>query len=686
MANNMANEINTACIAAANALQALGHLQPGFASNISPRLTESMNVNNSTETQTSTIPVTPESIQSRLQTCFPTIAARQSRIPPRSGRVSKRTKGRPPQGRPKKMIIYKDLVLLPSPDVEKVPTHNSRVKLEERQLVCHEFPFNKDWDEMTLKREIMKQFPQVINFEFVKPCYGKLIKPKFADGVQLNSERVIKMAGQGAVYVRSKFPLAEEDEDDEELQQFTFSESESGRIDDTNCETHTLTRESSLLQQQQFTNFVNELPAAMNSPHFNADEIPDNIQEIVMGNNSCPTEMLTVETVCSSSTTSGQNVSDTSSAEMECGTSLVDVSDMMVGNEDYHDGPNEAIPIVQQPYKVIKIHRLNVKKDMITAFKEQSIMDCNLTFVFIDGRGNEEKGAGIGVVRDVISLFWKDVYDSLLIGENERVPYIRHDYNRADWEAIARVLLKGYHMCQYLPLLVSKTFLSYVLFGELSINDPSVLIQSFMQYISADERRVIEKSLTGDIDFENTDQLNELLDVLKIYDCRSRVTPENIAKIIQEIAHKEIIQKPQYVTDCWKSIIHPLAESFPNPKALMDVYEQIKPSVSKITKCIQSYPDSDAERECLGFFRRYIRGLDNPEKLSTFVRFISGSELMLFDGIQVTFTNLTGLERRPMARTCNTLLQLPSTYQSFPELREEFNNILSGDNWEMDMV
>ena len=77
-------------------------------------------------------------------------------------------------------------------------------------------------------------------------------------------------------------------------------------------------------------------------------------------------------------------------------------------------------------------------------------------------------------------------------------------------------------MCQYLPLLLSKTFLSYVLFGELSISDPSILIQSFMQYISADERRILEKSLSGDLDSENEDEFKELLDVLKMYDCRSR--------------------------------------------------------------------------------------------------------------------------------------------------------------------
>ena len=79
------------------------------------------------------------------------------------------------------------------------------------------------------------------------------------------------------------------------------------------------------------------------------------------------------------------------------------------------------------------------------------------------------------------------------------------------------------------------------------------------------------------------------------------MSQENIRKVIQEIAHKEIIQKPQYVTDCWKNNVQPLTQTFPTPNSLTDKHEQVKPSVSKITKCIQSFPQSDAEREYLGY-------------------------------------------------------------------------------------
>ena len=61
-----------------------------------------------------------------------------------------------------------------------------------------------------------------------------------------------------------------------------------------------------------------------------------------------------------------------------------------------------------------------------------------------DPRGIEEKGQGSGVVQDAISQFWKDVYNSYMLGEDERVPIIHHDVSKVMWQALGRVLLKGY--------------------------------------------------------------------------------------------------------------------------------------------------------------------------------------------------------------------------------------------------
>ena len=86
-----------------------------------------------------------------------------SKRPAKSKRTIKSTKGRP-----SKTLVYKDLVLIPSPKISRVPTRTTRLQLEERELTCHELPFGKSWDANPLKTAIPNQFPQLLLFEYVK--------------------------------------------------------------------------------------------------------------------------------------------------------------------------------------------------------------------------------------------------------------------------------------------------------------------------------------------------------------------------------------------------------------------------------------------------------------------------------------------------------------------------------------
>jgi len=125
------------------------------------------------------------------------------------------------------------------------------------------------------------------------------------------------------------------------------------------------------------------------------------------------------------------------------------------------------------------------------------------------------------------------------------------------------------------------------------------------------------------------------------------VNSENVVQFIEEIAHKELLQKPQYIADCWKGIVFTLLPNFPDFATLSKRYELLIPSMSKILSCLEANPESDWKRDSLKFLKQYIMGLDTPRKLSKFVRFVSGSELMLFDVTQVNFKNvlrLTGQE------------------------------------------
>ena len=107
----------------------------------------------------------------------------------------------------------------------------------------------------------------------------------------------------------------------------------------------------------------------------------------------------------------------------------------------------------------------------------------------IDERGRHEKGEGKGVVLDMVTNFWQDCFTSLMVGSSEKIPFIRHDLQKKEWEAVARVLVYGFKNLNYFPLKLSWAFIITCLFGEESISTES-LLASFRKYIASEDREV----------------------------------------------------------------------------------------------------------------------------------------------------------------------------------------------------
>ena len=128
-----------------------------------------------------------------------------------------------------------------------------------------------------------------------------------------------------------------------------------------------------------------------------------------------------------------------------------------------------------------------------------------------------------------------------------------------------------------------------------------------------------------------------------------------------------------------------LRECFPQQSQVDDLYERLCPTVPRVIACFEAEETNDAERDAMKHLKRFVRGLDTV-KLGKFLQFVTGSDIMLCDHIYVTFTRFDGMQRRPVAHTCTFTLEIPSTYQSFPEFREEINSILEANTWEMDIV
>ena len=137
--------------------------------------------------------------------------------------------------------------------------------------------------------------------------------------------------------------------------------------------------------------------------------------------------------------------------------------------------------------KAVTVHRPTIKKDIIYIFQDPDVLKNILMFTIIGYNGSVEIGEGVGVVREALTSFWQQFCDSLALGVQEKVPAIRHDHQKSQWEAIARVLVYGFIREKYFPISLSLVFVASCLFEEESLTNHD-LLQSFLMYIADDER------------------------------------------------------------------------------------------------------------------------------------------------------------------------------------------------------
>ena len=157
----------------------------------------------------------------------------------------------------------------------------------------------------------------------------------------------------------------------------------------------------------------------------------------------------------------------------------------------------------------------------------------------------------------------------------------------------------------------------------------------------------------------------------------------NVYGVILEIAKQELVQKPYIMLCSWKKCLSALKtfSEFSTVFNVDDYYRHILPTNRDVIELIQSNPTNGNERDALGFLKQYIRGLDEP-LLRKFLKYCTGSDVILVNKIAVELVACPTIARRPIVHTCVPLMELPSSYASYCEFREEMQNILNAcDNW-----
>ena len=98
----------------------------------------------------------------------------------------------------------------------------------------------------------------------------------------------------------------------------------------------------------------------------------------------------------------------------------------------------------------MRVHRTHLRDELIELFSDPEILQKTIEWRLIDDHSREEEGVIAGVERDIFSTSWQTVFCSYTLGDVEKVPCVRLDLKKSQWEAIGLVLTYGLKYCSYI--------------------------------------------------------------------------------------------------------------------------------------------------------------------------------------------------------------------------------------------
>lgn len=323
----------------------------------------------------------------------------------------------------------------------------------------------------------------------------------------------------------------------------------------------------------------------------------------------------------------------------------------------------------------LHLHRGNIMNELLEAFQKVSSNCGKIHVTLVSQNGKEEQAVGEGVFRESLSEFWTEFQSRCTEGVSKKVPALMENF-RENWPTVAHILRKGWEDVKFFPTFISRPFIDHCIFGETQES----LEEAFLEYISPDEANVLKKCLQN---WEEADN-EELISIFSNYGCRRIPTSKNIRSIIYDVGHKELIQRPKYIIDCWREVL----DGIVSLEELNEIYEKRIPNAKNMLRIINIDDIGSMEPEdsvAVGYLKKFIRQ-SNEGTLANLCRWVTGAFVITCEHIQISFNKTVGLGRTFTAHTCGCVLDVPVTYDSYQEFRHELQSLLNSQYWAMEFV
>ena len=338
---------------------------------------------------------------------------------------------------------------------------------------------------------------------------------------------------------------------------------------------------------------------------------------------------------------------------------------------------SQLADLVSLEERAIYIHRSTVLDELLELYKDESVTQNRLHVEFLEEPGDDFGG----LTKELYTIFWGEATKELFSGEHCVVPSLPlHRVRSESWKFISlgRILSHSVALTKTVPPNLARSFIISLIFDS-DVNE-QCLLEDFLQYVTEREKKLLLKGMSN-FQFLNAQERERLRVFLSAASFFDLPRADKLKEQIISIADQELLKKPaalcslmrkgipqNHMEVFWqelsiKHITHIIMQQRPTPERVHNI----------LTTTIEDL--SNAQERVFYYLKEFV-GTLHQDMLLDFLLFCTGS-VHQPQNIEVGFTSLTGMQRRPIAHTCSNILEVPTTYNSFQEFRREFTQILS---------
>ena len=325
----------------------------------------------------------------------------------------------------------------------------------------------------------------------------------------------------------------------------------------------------------------------------------------------------------------------------------------------------------------VYIVRQGLVADVFELYRDEELANNVLTVEFVDEVGVDADG----LTRELLASFWRQVAEDLFRGEDCLVPDLAlFRVRKESWkfECLGRILSHTVALTGTIPSFFAKSTL--VRFAADDAADDECLLDDFLLFVTSRERALLTKAMCdfGGLTAAEADRLQNFYTA---HGFNNTPKAAEVRDQILAIAHQDLVEKPG-------SLVSKMRQGIPeghraafwqglSADDIAHILDAQRPTPEKVAAVIVSPVEdmTDDQDRTLYFLTEFVAGLDF-DTLTDFLIFVTGS-VHQPDKISVTFTTLTGLDRRPISHTCFNQLEVPTTYASIKEFKREFLSVLA---------